>query len=130
MNVLEIGSRLKRVRNYLNLTLKEIGAKTGLSPSGISYMESGKKKPSSLYMFELSKKFNVNINWVLTGEGKMTKPDVELNLNFGEDNEIIKELIFYIENIPFARHDFLRNFYKFKKENNELIKKVKITKGK
>ncbi len=124
MNVTEVGKRLKGVRNTLRLTLEEISKKTGLSKSGISYMEVGNKKPSSVYMYELSKRFNVNINWILTGTGTMFKPDVELNLNFGEDNEIIKELIFYISNIHFARHDILRYFHKFKEDNENIVKEA------
>jgi transcriptional regulator with XRE-family HTH domain len=130
MDTFEIGKRLKEVRKILRLTLEEISKKTGLSKSGISYMEIGNKKPSSVYMCELSEQFNVNINWVLTGKGSMFKPDVELNLKFGEDNEIIKELIFYIENIPFARHDILRNFYKFKIDNKESVEEANTQKSK
>jgi transcriptional regulator with XRE-family HTH domain len=128
MDNFEIGKRLKEVRKALKLTLKEISGKTGLSKSGVSYIESGRNKPSALYMLELSKQFNVNINWVLTGKGNMFQPDIELNLNFGEDNEIIKELLFYLEKIPFARHDILRNFHKFKKENGDMVSGAKASK--
>lgn len=129
MNVIEVGKRLKDVRRTLRLTLDEISKKTGLSKSGISYMEIGNKKPSSVYMCELSEQFNVNINWVLTGKGSMFKPEVALNLKFGEDNEIIQELIFYIENISFARHDILRYFHKFKRDNKEVVDEAKAKKS-
>lgn len=126
MNQTEVGRRLKEVRAALSLKLEEIGEKTGLSKSAISYMETGTKKPSSVYMYELSKQFNIDINWVLTGDGNMFKPDVELNLNFGEDNKTIKELIYYIENVPYARHDILRYFFTFKKDNKNLEKDFNI----
>ena len=120
MNQIEVGKRLKEVRVALSLKLEELSKKTGLSKSAISYMENGTKKPSSVYMYELSKQFNVNINWVLTGDGHMFKPDIELNLNFGEDNKTIKELIDYIENVPYTRHDILRYFFTFKNENKKM----------
>ena len=124
MNTKEIGKRLKEVRKELRLTLEELSEKTGLSTSGISIIETGVKKPSSVYMQELSQQLNVDINWVLTGVGTMFKPETVLNLKFGEDNILIRELIFYIENVPFARHDILRYFHKFKRENKDLLKEA------
>lgn len=123
-DVKQIGKRLKEIRKKFGISLDKMGEITGLSKSGISDIEKGKKKPSSVYMHALNIKFNVNINWVLTGKGTMFAPDIELNLDFGKDNEIIKDLIFCIEHVDAVRYDILKYFYEKREENPALLKKI------
>jgi transcriptional regulator with XRE-family HTH domain len=42
----EVGSRLKRARTHRGVTLTELAAKTGISKSTLSRLESGQRKPS------------------------------------------------------------------------------------
>lgn len=121
-NIQEIGSRLRKIRKKLGKTLEEMRDITGLSKSGISDMELGLKKPSSVYMHELNINFNVNINWLLTGEGTMFAPDIEFNLNFGKDNDLVKDLIFCLEYVDTVRYDILKHFTAIKSENEKIIK--------
>ena len=44
---------------------------SGYSKSMISKAENGLKKPSISYLYALMDKYNVNINYILTGKGKM-----------------------------------------------------------
>lgn len=120
-NVEQIGLRLREVRKKLGKTLEQMRDITGLSTGGISEMEKGLKKPSSVYMFALKRRFDININWVLTGVGTMFSPDIELDLDFGEDNKLIQELILCIKNVDIVRLDILSYFSKFKRENPGLI---------
>lgn len=121
----EIGGRLRTIRKDLGNTLEEMAQITGLSKSGISDMEKGLKKPSSVYMSELYIKFGVNINWVLTGKGTTHAPDIEFDLNFGKDNELIKKLIFCIENIDIVRYDILKYFAGKMQNDPEFIDSIK-----
>ena len=123
-DVKEIGRRLKEVRKKIGKTLEQMRDITGLSTGGISEMEKGLKKPSSVYMFALKTEFDVNINWILSGEGTMFSPDIELDLNFGEDNILIQDLILCIKNVDIVRLDMLGYFSKFKRENPGLIKEA------
>ncbi len=123
-DVVAVGLRLKQIRKSLKLTIGELSKATGLSVSGISEMESGNKKPSSVYMFGLAKEFKVNVNWILTGMGTMFAPDIELDLDFGQDNDLVRELILSIKNINIARFDILKYFANFKRENQELLKEA------
>lgn len=120
-DVEQIGKRLKDIRKKLDKTLEQMRDITGLSTGGISEMEQGLKKPSSVYMFALKKEFDININWILTGKGTMFTPDIELNLNFGEYNKLIQELILSVKNVDIARFDILGHFAKFKRNHPELI---------
>jgi transcriptional regulator with XRE-family HTH domain len=113
----QIGRRLREVRKKLGKTQEEMRQITGLSTAGISEMEQGLKKPSSVYMFALKTNFDVNINWILTGEGTMFSPDIELELTFGDDNKIIQELILCVTNLPFVRYHMLKCFLELKREN-------------
>lgn len=125
----DIGERLRDIRKRLGKTLEEMTDITGLSKSGISDMELGLKKPSSVYLYALNMEFNVNINWVLTGNGTTFSPDIEFNLNFGIDNNIIKELIFCLNYVGPVRYDILRHFDKIKTEHKKTIEEVKEKKS-
>lgn len=124
----EIGSRIKEVRKFLRLTQQEVSTITGLSLGFISETENGKKRPSSIYLFFLAEKYDVNINYILVGKGDMVTRD-ELfeksrNLDFGRDREIIEELLYYLENSDLARYSILKSFIEFKRDN-EYLKKGK-----
>lgn len=116
-----IGGRLKSVRRHFDFTLDEISKHTGLSKSGISEIEKGVKKPSSVYMFSLAEKFNININWVLTGRGRMFLPDISFYLDYGIDNEHVLDMLQAILKSRLVRYDFLKYFDRIKKEQPGLL---------
>ena len=68
-------SRLKKVREHLKMTQKAFGAILGLEQGSISEIESGKKSGivSDDIKYRLDKEFNVNIDWLETGNGEMFK---------------------------------------------------------
>lgn len=72
----EINSRLVELRKACNLTQAEMAPVLGLSRSGIADIETGKRKVNRkhLIMLENWKEHNVNINWLLTGEGEKFLP--------------------------------------------------------
>lgn len=129
MNLEEIGKRLKQVRKKLGLTLDKMSEISGSSVSGISEMEGGLKKPSSTYLYGLAKEFDIDINWILTGKGAMFAPDIALDLSFGDDNELVKEMIFFLEHLNIARYEILGHFAKFKKENEEFLNDFMLNSG-
>lgn len=122
MNVPEIARRLKELRkDILKLSLEKMRELTGLSISGIATMESGSMKPSATYLHGLAQAFNVNINWVLTGKGAPFKPDIEMNLGYGRDDEMIKEFLESFDKLPLVRFEFLTQFALFKSKNKKLF---------
>lgn len=66
-----IGNRIKELRKFLNLTQAEFGEKIGLKPTAIGQMENGTRNVTKRTKILLSEKYNVNINWLTTGEGTM-----------------------------------------------------------
>lgn len=118
LNAKEIGARLKELRTaILKISLVKMYDATGVPASGISTMERGFMKPSAAYLHGLVKLFDVNINWVLTGKGAPFKPDIEIKLDHGADNETIKEMFYAIENIPAIRYELLKHFLYIKDDS-------------
>lgn len=66
--------RLRAVRSVLNLSQVELAQKLDLTQKIISWSETGKRTPSKNFILKLSEVFNININWLLTGQGEMFLP--------------------------------------------------------
>lgn len=71
MNEKEIGFRIREVRKSQNMTMKEFGEKLNLTNAMISMIESGKAELSVKNRHAILRTFNVNPNWLDTGEGDM-----------------------------------------------------------
>ncbi len=66
-----LNTRLKQVRAALNMQQGAFAGKLGILQQQLSKYECGFNKPSIEFLIKLSKIFNVNIHWLLTGEGSM-----------------------------------------------------------
>ncbi|MEO5358426.1 MAG: helix-turn-helix domain-containing protein [Nitrospirae bacterium YQR-1] len=71
MENINIGSRIKRIRKAKKLTQRIFAQELETSAGYISEIESGKKLPGSELMVSLMRRFNININWLLSGLGEM-----------------------------------------------------------
>ncbi len=123
-NTKEIGKRLKEARDSLGMTIDKMHDITGFSRSLISEAENGLKKPSPIYLFALLDKFNVNINYIFTGRGKMFLLREDEECYKGEDGEKIKELLFHMKNVDMLRYSILSYYSKYIFENKDLIEKI------
>lgn len=90
--------RIKKVRKSHNLTMEQFGNRIGITKSSVSLLESGKNSPSERTLKLICKEFNVNMEWLQTGNGEMTK-EIPNKLSFylgqieGGDDEFIEDLI-------------------------------------
>ena len=78
MTVME---RLKTLRNALNLSQKEFAKKIFISTSHYSCLESGHRKIKDIILDSISKTYNANKEWLLSGKGEMffaEPPDLRL----------------------------------------------------
>lgn len=64
-------SRLKLVRKKLKLTNRELASALNLSSGSISLIETGKRNLTDRTIADLERLFNVNPEWLKTGEGEM-----------------------------------------------------------
>lgn len=68
MDMSDVGSRLKKRRLSLGLTLSQITEAVGVSSGFMSEIENGKKLPASNTLCLLSQALDCSIDWILMGE--------------------------------------------------------------
>lgn len=59
---------LKEIRRKRKLNQQEMAMSFNISRESLSYYENGKREPSLKLLLDLSKKYNVSINYLITGE--------------------------------------------------------------
>lgn len=76
-----LGARLRYYRESLNIKGVEFSAILGISQGSISDIENNKTKPSTSTLITLIRNTDINIEWLLTGEGKerssLTKTEIQ-----------------------------------------------------
>jgi transcriptional regulator with XRE-family HTH domain len=95
-----MNERLKEIRVEQQLTQKQMSEKIGVTEATVSRMESGKSTITEQTIKTLCREFNVNKDWLLSGEGEMyavSKEDERLAKILAElhttDNEKLKNLV-------------------------------------
>lgn len=111
-------NRLKELRKELGLTQIEFGKRVHISGVSVSTAESGKTKPDSQTIELICREYNVNREWLETGEGeKFKKSDDALLTKIGSlmanGSETKKELVRLILDMP---DDLLDAFYEYMEE--------------
>ena len=66
--------RLKTVRTYANLNIKQFSERIGTTSASVSRYESGERIPSNAVLLAIAKEFHVSYAWLKTGEGPMEDP--------------------------------------------------------
>lgn len=63
--------RIKQIRERLNLSQSELGARIGLNRSSISNLEKGERRITDKHIKLLRSELNISESWLRTGEGDM-----------------------------------------------------------
>lgn len=58
---------LKKIRKQKNLNQQKVAFDLNISRESLSYYENGKREPSLALLVDMSKYFNVSINYLITG---------------------------------------------------------------
>ncbi len=66
-----IGQRIRYARKMSKLSLTDVKEMTGLSTGNLSELENDKFAPSANALISFRKVFNVNVDWILTGQPPM-----------------------------------------------------------
>ncbi len=72
-----ISERFKQLRDELGKSQTEFGAGIGVSRSVINNIERGVTEPSDVFLNHLCDVYNVNREWLETGEGEMFEPTTQ-----------------------------------------------------
>lgn len=59
---------LKNIRKQRNLNQQKVAMDLNISREALSYYENGKREPSLSLLVDMSKYFNVSINYLITGK--------------------------------------------------------------
>lgn len=105
--------RIREVRKALHLTQKEFGDKIGIAGNTVTNYENGLRSPSNSIVVAICREFDVNEDWLRTGEGDMF-------IEMPEDEELGR----YIGEILAGEDDFIKNLvinYMKLDENNKKI---------
>lgn len=68
---MSIGERIKKLRKHLDLTQQKFGERLGIKGNTVAQYELGRNEPIDAVLSLICKEFNVNENWLRTGDGKM-----------------------------------------------------------
>ena len=111
------GPIIKKLRKEKNLTQKELGFLLNVSRNAVTNWECGTRMPSADQYYELSKIFDVPINYILGSDKNSALPETknENTLDLDVLNDLGKKLIFdfykmlvdtqiYTQNLTIIRH--------------------------
>lgn len=73
----EISSRIIEIRKALKLSQTEFGSSVGVSRDVIGNIESFRVEPKPLLIQQICKEYNVDKDWLETGEGEMFIPQTK-----------------------------------------------------
>ncbi len=69
--------RIKKIRKEVKLTQVQFGEKIGVKGNTVTNYESGLRTPTDAVIKSICREFNVDENWLRTGEGEMFLPVLE-----------------------------------------------------
>jgi transcriptional regulator with XRE-family HTH domain len=134
--LIEIGYKLKKVREALRLKNSELADDIGFNRSSFCRYESGKTPPGIKTLYGLGEKFNISLDWLICNKGEMFYREIAATELEKESMEPpappssptldslpgdIRELLEHMERIPLLRYEILTYFLKFKDKNKELV---------
>ena len=122
-----MNERLRKLRKSLDMTQQNFGARISVKGNTVAQWESGRNEPSDSTIFLICREFNVNEDWLRTGNGEMfvkeTSDEEFMKVakavasgNTETDKAIRKVLIDFYQMDDLGRQT-LTNFVRFLSEN-------------
>jgi transcriptional regulator with XRE-family HTH domain len=123
----EIGQRLQMVRKRLDIIQKDFAEKLGISGASLSEVEAGNTKPMIELYYNITKKFNVNQDYLLFGTGDMFMEEDNSGIypggNDKEFMEFMEGFLVYFKNSKLMRTAMMGHFNTFLLDNEATIEK-------
>ena len=95
----EVRERIKLIRNTLNISQRDFAKQIYISQALLGEIELGNRNVNDRTIQLISTEFNINKNWLLTGEGEMfdaPPPDLQLEKLIGIFNQLDGKLRDYL----------------------------------
>ena len=118
----EFGQRVRKVRKYLRISQKEFAVHLNISNTYLSEIESGKFRPGFEFFLNMVTKFDVNIKYLVTGEGDFfIDTEKDSKKYYGENSEHIEEMLRDFEHIPMVKYAVLEFYHSYKISKKDII---------
>jgi transcriptional regulator with XRE-family HTH domain len=121
------GSRVRTIRKSLKMKQEDMAPGLGISSTRLSEIENDKSKPCHDFFYNIFKNFNVNLYYLLFGEGEIFASareeivtDVK-KMKTGDKN--IDEFLYYFFNSRMVHSYLMFHFRKLLNDDNQAIMK-------
>lgn len=91
-----MNERLRQLRRSMDYTQEEFAKKIGIKRNTLANYETGRNEPIDAVFFSICREFDVNEEWLRTGEGEMFIQASEFSLNEYAEKNNLSELEFDI----------------------------------
>jgi transcriptional regulator with XRE-family HTH domain len=122
----EFGKRVRQVREHLRLQQNEFAAGVGRSESYICQIEKGNGNPTFEFFYEMAKKYNISIDYLIYGKGDMIFNREITGFEETESKNAIDtldDLIWYLDHSSLFRMKILIEGKQFLYDKAEMIRK-------
>jgi transcriptional regulator with XRE-family HTH domain len=109
------GERVRIVRKDLSLTLENFGKKLGVGKTAIYKIEKGENSLTDRMLESICREFNVNENWLRSGEGEMFLPVED------EVGEVVSKLVDELNPFYDMIIDIMHTFNNLDDKGQEII---------
>ena len=106
-----MNERMKKLRKALGLTQQEFADKIGIVRGNIATYETGKSKPGDAVVSLICREFNVNEEWLRTGNGEMFKTAPSCAL----------DALAYTYRLTHGEYILIEKFVNMKPESRQII---------
>jgi transcriptional regulator with XRE-family HTH domain len=110
-----VGYRIKQIRKALNIKGKDFAPRIKISGPSLSEIEKGKYYPNFEFMVNIAREFNVNLYYLVLGEGEMfIEPGKYIDFGILEElvssSSSIRKFLYYFERSEIVRFFVLGQF--------------------
>jgi transcriptional regulator with XRE-family HTH domain len=110
-----VGYRIKQIRKALNIKGKDFAPRIKISGPSLSEIEKGKYYPNFEFMANIAREFNVNLYYLVFGEGEMfIEPGKYIDFGILEElvssSSSIRKFLYYFERSEIVRFFVLGQF--------------------
>ncbi len=124
---IEVGKRIQQIRKALNLTQEEFGNSLGTSKASLSEVENGKYKAGIEILEKMVTKYNVNLHFVITGEGELFNPPTASAyaraVKFAVNLEDVRDFLYHFERSSILQYFILSQYKTRMMAGGDIIEK-------
>jgi len=118
--------RLKEIRQELEINQTQMARKLGYTNSFLSELENGKGKPSYEFLIKLESIYNINLGWLMQGNGTMFLNHSENGMKGTAISETKNQsdeerFLWYFNNSPVFKYSVMGFAFRFLHENQVVI---------